>query len=82
MSTLQQKVDDFLAQKRIAVAGVSRTSQNEAANLVYRKLRDAGYQVFPINPNAETAEGDPFLDGISGENGFFGLDQDERAAGE
>jgi len=58
MLTLKEKVDDFLAQKRIAVAGVSRTPGGEAANIVYRKLRDAGYQVYPVNPNADEVEGD------------------------
>jgi predicted CoA-binding protein len=57
MSTLKETVNDFLAQERIAVAGVSR-SGDQAANLIYRKLRDAGYQVFPVNPNAEEVEGD------------------------
>jgi predicted CoA-binding protein len=51
-------VDDFLAQGAIAVAGVSR-SGGEAANLIYRKLRDSGHRVFPINPRAEQVEGDP-----------------------
>jgi uncharacterized protein len=58
MSTLEAKVTDFLNQKRIAVAGVSRTKQ-DAANLIYRKLKAAGYQMFPINPNASTFENDP-----------------------
>lgn len=58
MSTLEAKVADFLSQKRIAVAGVSRTKQ-DAANLIYRKLKAAGYQVFPINPNAGTFENEP-----------------------
>jgi hypothetical protein len=49
---------EFLAQKSIAVAGVSRT-EVDAANLVYRKLRSLGYQVFAVNPNAATVEGDP-----------------------
>ncbi|MHC4550463.1 MAG: CoA-binding protein [Planctomycetota bacterium] len=57
MATLQEVVDDFLAQKRIAVAGVSRR-KHEAANAVYRKLRGAGYEVFPVNPNAAEVEGD------------------------
>lgn len=57
MSTLKETVSDFLAQKRIAVAGVSR-NEDAAANLIYRKLRDTGYQVFPINPNAKEVEGD------------------------
>ncbi len=58
MATLQQMVDDFLAQQRIAVAGVSR-SGSAPANAIYKKLRDAGYQVFAVNPNAPEIEGDP-----------------------
>jgi hypothetical protein len=57
MPALETKVHDFLAQKRIAVAGVSRSS-GQAANLVYKRLRDRGYTVFAVNPNAETVEGD------------------------
>ncbi len=57
MSTLRQAVDDFLSQNRIAVVGVSRDSA-QAANLVYRNLRKANYQVFAINPNATEVEGD------------------------
>lgn len=57
MNTLQEAVESFLGQKRIAVAGVSR-NKNQAANIVYRKLRDSGYQVFPINPVASELEGD------------------------
>jgi predicted CoA-binding protein len=57
MPTYEQNVKDFLAQKRIAVAGVSRT-RKDAANLIYRRLRDRGYQAFPVNPNTETVEGD------------------------
>ena len=60
MPTLSENVDDFLAQKRIAVAGVSRNKDSTGvANGIYRKLRDAGYQVFAVNPNADTVEGDP-----------------------
>lgn len=57
MATLKQAVDDFLAQKRIAVVGVSR-SPREAANLVYRTLRNRGYEVFAVNPGADEVEGD------------------------
>jgi len=48
-------VADFLGQRRIAVAGVSRGSAS-AANPVFRKLRDSGYEVFPVNPNAPQIE--------------------------
>lgn len=57
MATMQEATTDFLAQKRIAVVGVSRTQSN-AANLIYRKLRTEGYMVFAVNPNASTVEGD------------------------
>jgi predicted CoA-binding protein len=58
MATLQEAVDDFLSQKRLAAAGVSR-SGNAAANGIFRKLRDAGYEVYPTNPKAEEVEGVP-----------------------
>lgn len=54
-----EAADQFLAQRRIAVTGVSRTPASHGANVVYKTLRDKGYQVVPINPNAATVEGDP-----------------------
>lgn len=57
MKQLVSLVQDFLAQERIAVAGISRTRE-DAANIIYRKLKDTGYHVFPVNPNAQTFEGD------------------------
>jgi uncharacterized protein len=57
MSTIKQATKDFLSLKNIAVAGVSRSKEN-AANLIYRKLRAEGYKVFAVNPNAATIEGD------------------------
>jgi len=57
-TTLDIKVNDFLAQKRIAVAGVSRKANGgAAANAIYRRFRDLGYEVFAINPNADEVEG-------------------------
>jgi predicted CoA-binding protein len=53
---LPELVADFLAGRRIAVAGVSRGS-GSAANPVYRKLRDCAYEVFPVNPNTSNVEG-------------------------
>jgi len=60
MSTtiLDEKVDEFLAQKRIAVAGVSRSNgRHPAANLIYRRLKTNGHDVFPVNPHMQTFEG-------------------------
>jgi hypothetical protein len=55
--THQERVQDFLAQKRIAVCGLSRT-KDSGAGAVYLKLRDQGYQVFPVHPSAEALHGD------------------------
>jgi len=69
-TTLETKVDDFLAQQRIAVAGVSRdNSHHPVGNLIYRRLKSTGHDVFPVNPNMQTFEGDrcyPDLQSIPG----------------
>jgi uncharacterized protein len=58
-TALEGKVHDFLAQKRIAVAGVSRdNSHHPAGNLIYRRLKETGHDVFPVNPHLQTFEGD------------------------
>jgi uncharacterized protein len=56
MAHIPEPVAAFLKGRRIAVAGVSR-DPHQAANAVFRKLRTAGYDVFPINPNAQEVEG-------------------------
>jgi predicted CoA-binding protein len=69
-TTLETKVEDFLAQKRIAVAGVSRDkSHHPAGNLIYQRLKRTGHEVFPVNPNMASFEGDrcyPDLQSIPG----------------
>ena len=55
--THQELVQDFLAQKRIAVSGLSRT-KDSGAGAIYLKLRNHGYQVFPLHPSAESLHGD------------------------
>jgi predicted CoA-binding protein len=58
MIPTKQAVHEFLAHERIAVTGVSRSPKDHGANVVYKRLRDRGYTVFPINPNADEVEGD------------------------
>jgi hypothetical protein len=58
MTRVPETVARFLSGTRIAVAGVSRHA-DVAANTVFKKLRDCGYEVFPVNPNAEEVEGVP-----------------------
>ncbi|HEY3267793.1 MAG TPA: CoA-binding protein [Armatimonadota bacterium] len=64
MPTIQDAAREFLAQKRIAVAGVSRKG-DAAANAIYRKLRAAGHEVFAVNPNADSVEGDTCFRSLS-----------------
>jgi hypothetical protein len=58
MFTIKEAAAAFLANKRIAVTGVSRTPKDHGGNIVYKRLRDRGYEVFPVNPNADEVEGD------------------------
>src|ERR1051326_1554550 len=58
MTTIKEAATDFLAHRRVAVTGVSRTPGNHGSNVVYKRLRERGYEVFAVNPNADEVEGD------------------------
>ena len=58
-TTIKEAASEFLANRRVAVTGVSREPQNHGSNVVYRRLREHGYEVFAVNPNADKFEGDP-----------------------
>jgi predicted CoA-binding protein len=55
--TSKAAMQDFLAQKTLAVVGVSR-SGNKFGNMAYRELKAKGYQVIPVHPQAEVVDGD------------------------
>lgn len=55
--TSKKIVEEFLIQKKIAVVGVSRT-KTKFGNAIYKELKQKGYDVFPVNPNLQTFEGD------------------------
>ncbi len=59
MRTINEAAAAFLANRRVAVTGVSRHAENHGSNAIYRRLRERGYQVFAVNPNAREVEGDP-----------------------
>jgi hypothetical protein len=58
MISTKEAAAQFLAHHRIAVTGVSREPQSHGANVVYKRLRDRGYEVFAVNPKADEVEGD------------------------
>jgi predicted CoA-binding protein len=57
--SIGEAASEFLSKRRIAVTGVSRRAEGHGSNVVYQRLRERGYEVFAVNPNAEVAEGDP-----------------------
>ena len=58
MQSMKDATSAFLANRRVAVTGVSRTPKDHGSNVVYRRLRERGYEVFAVNPNADEVEGD------------------------
>lgn len=56
MTKVPDQIAQFLSAKRIAVAGVSRQT-GQAANAIFCKLRDSGFEVYPVNPKAVELEG-------------------------
>lgn len=59
MPTMKEAASAFLANKRIAVTGVSRKPKDHGSNTVFKRLRERGYEVFAINPNTDQVEGAP-----------------------
>ena len=58
MAKIDELVKDFLAQKKIAVVGVS-DKRETGCNMSYKKFKQAGYQVYAVNPRISIFEGDP-----------------------
>jgi predicted CoA-binding protein len=58
MPKIDNLVQDFLAQKKIAIVGVS-DKRETGCNLSYKKFKEAGYQVYAVNPHISTYEGAP-----------------------
>jgi uncharacterized protein len=64
MQKIREAATEFLSGKRIAVTGVSRHPKDHGGNIVYRRLRERGYDVFAVNPNADEVEGDSCYHGL------------------
>jgi len=58
MQKIKEAAAEFLTSKRVAVTGVSRHPKDHGSNVVYKRLRQRGYEVFAVNPNADEVEGD------------------------
>ena len=51
-----ETIEDFLAQKRIAMAGISRDPANFSVKL-FEELCHRGYDVIPVNPHTTEVQG-------------------------
>jgi len=58
MKKLDNLVQDFLTQKKVAVVGVS-DKRDTGCNLAYQKFKENGYQVYAVNPRISTYNGQP-----------------------
>lgn len=56
--TKREIIDSFLDSKNIAVAGVSRNTQ-KFGHIIFKTIKEKGFQVTPINPVAGEIEGVP-----------------------
>ena len=55
--TSKALVADFVAQKKLAIVGVSRGGR-KFGNAAFRELKAKGYNLFPVHPQAESIEGE------------------------
>jgi predicted CoA-binding protein len=55
-SVTSDLVRDFVAQKRLALAGASRSGKR-FGNVILRELKGRGYDVVPVHPEAAELEG-------------------------
>jgi predicted CoA-binding protein len=55
MVTLNE-IQKFLAPRKIAIAGVSRNDK-KFGGVIFKELRQKGFVLYPINPNAEEIQG-------------------------
>ena len=53
---MNQKIQDFVNAKRLAVVGVSRSEQ-KLGTAIYTELKERGYEVFGVNPQMDEIKG-------------------------
>jgi len=58
MPASRAAIDNFLRLRRIAVVGVSRNAKTDS-RFLWKELSKRGYDLVPVNPNAEMIDGVP-----------------------
>jgi len=64
MKATQASIESFLAPRKAAVAGVSRDPK-KFGHQVFKHLRERGFEVYPVNPEADLIEGMPCFRSVS-----------------
>lgn len=57
-------VEEFVAQKTLALAGASRSGK-KFGNSILKELREKGYTVLPVHPEAEQIDGVPCVPSLA-----------------
>jgi predicted CoA-binding protein len=64
MKPTRKAISDFLSSRKLAVAGVSRDPKKFGYE-VFKSLREKGFEVFPVNPDADLIDGTPCFKDIA-----------------
>lgn len=64
MRTSKKSIETFLQSRRLAIAGVSRDPK-KFGHAVYADLITKGFDVYPVNPNLDSIEGQPCFHSVS-----------------
>jgi len=54
--TKKTVVDDFLAQRKLALVGMS-SKRNKFGNTIHKELSSKGYEIYPVHPTAKAIGG-------------------------
>jgi predicted CoA-binding protein len=65
MKTTKEAIDRFLAPKKLVIAGVSRDPK-KFGNIIYKEMKDRGYEVYAVNPNTDEVNGDKCYRSLDG----------------
>ncbi len=60
----KQNIEKFFESKKLAIAGVSR-NKKKFGHIVFKDLIEKGFEVYPVNPNTDSIEGNKCYNSIS-----------------
>lgn len=61
---MQDAIKEFMEQKRFAIVGATDNPE-KYGNIIFKNLKDRGYEVYPVNPKLEELEGTPVYHTLS-----------------